>query len=54
MLKPPARSKYADDPDETAGRALYRARADVLARMQMALARHPVRWAKETKEADDG
>lgn len=50
MLKPPALSKYAADPDETAGRALYRAKANALARMQMSLARHPVRWAEKVQD----
>ena len=36
-------SADTDDPDETAGRKLYRAKADTLARAEEARARHPVR-----------
>jgi hypothetical protein len=36
------RRRVMDDPDETAGRALYRTRANALARAQLAIARRAV------------
>jgi hypothetical protein len=35
------------DPDETAGRALYRARADALAKSQAAIARRPIKMLQQ-------
>jgi len=42
---------YADDPDETAGRALYRAQADRLAREQLAYERRTVSLKKRGQTA---
>lgn len=40
---PPHRIPYAHDPDDTAGRAYYRAYADTLARTQLAYEKRAVR-----------
>jgi hypothetical protein len=43
----PGRDPHATDPDETAGRRLYRARAEAEARRQIAYERHRVRLKQE-------
>lgn len=44
---------YANDPDDTVGRALYRAKADQLAREQLAYEKRAIRLLRN-KEADNG
>ncbi len=44
---PPLINIYRNDPDETEGRRLYRARAEAEARRQLAYERHRVRLKKE-------
>lgn len=46
MTTPRSRFLRLDDPDETEGRALYRAKAETLARAQMNIARRSVKMAK--------
>lgn len=43
-----------DDPDETEGRHLYRARADALAKAQVSYGKRRVKPLKETDEDDPG
>lgn len=47
-------SNATDDSDETEGRALYRARADKLARSQLSIARRAIRIAALTQQEGGG
>lgn len=43
-----------DDPDETEGRVIYRARAEGMVRMQASLAKHTVRLICNDNDEGDG
>lgn len=44
------RNPYRNDPDETEGRRIYRAKADAIARAQLAYERHTARLKKEDEQ----
>lgn len=49
LVDPLPKINHADDPDETAGRALYRGRADELATAQVTIASRKVKLSRKPR-----
>ena len=52
MTRAPTQRERDADPDENAGRAIYRAQANAEARAELARARHPVRLRPQEPPED--